>query len=47
MQRILIADDHTVVRMGIKQILSLAFPLAFIEEVANAEDLLEKVNWSA
>ena len=43
MQRILIADDHTVVRLGIKQILSIAFPLALIEDVTNAEDLLKKV----
>lgn len=43
MRRFLIADDHAVVRMGLKQILFLAFPSAVIEEVANAEDLLKKV----
>lgn len=43
MRRILIADDHTVVRRGLKQILLEAFPSAAIEEVADAEDLLKKV----
>jgi two-component system invasion response regulator UvrY len=50
MRRILIADDHTVVRKGLKQILQDAFPSAFIEEVADAEDLLKKVfteTWDA
>lgn len=41
--RFLIADDHTVVRRGLKQILLEAFPSAHIEEVADAEDLLKKV----
>lgn len=43
MRRFLIADDHTVVRRGLKQILLEAFPSAFIEEVCDAEDLLKKV----
>jgi two-component system invasion response regulator UvrY len=43
MRRFLIADDHAVVRVGLKQVLSQAFPSAIIEEVANAEDLLKKV----
>jgi len=43
MLRFLIADDHTVVRRGLKQILLEAFPSAFIEEVSDAEDLLKKV----
>ncbi|HEV3222068.1 MAG TPA: response regulator transcription factor [Puia sp.] len=43
MHRILIADDHTVVRKGLKQILQDAFPSALIEEVADAEDLLKRV----
>jgi DNA-binding NarL/FixJ family response regulator len=42
MRRFLIADDHSVVRKGLKQILSEAFPSAHIEEVTNAEDLLKK-----
>jgi len=43
MYRFLIADDHTVVRRGLKQILLEAFPSAFIEEVSDAEDLYKKV----
>lgn len=41
--RILIADDHTVVRKGLKQILLEEFRSALVEEVSNAEDLLKKV----
>jgi two-component system invasion response regulator UvrY len=43
MLRILIADDHTVVRKGLKQILLDEFPNARIEEVADAESLIKKV----
>ena len=43
MHRFLIADDHTVVRRGLKQILLEAFPSAIIEEVTDAESLLKKV----
>jgi DNA-binding NarL/FixJ family response regulator len=43
MIRILIADDHTVVRKGLKQILLEEFPSAQIEEVADTESLLSKV----
>jgi two-component system invasion response regulator UvrY len=43
MYRFLIADDHTVVRKGVKQILQDAFPSAIIEETADAEDLLKRV----
>jgi two-component system invasion response regulator UvrY len=43
MLRILIADDHTVVRKGLKQILEDQFEGIFIEEVPNAEALIEAV----
>ncbi|MGB4843458.1 MAG: response regulator transcription factor [Ferruginibacter sp.] len=43
MLRILIADDHTVVRKGLKQILLDEFPTAEIEEVPDAEELINKV----
>ena len=43
MLRILIADDHTVVRKGLRQILLDEFPTAEIEEVADAEELINKV----
>ncbi len=43
MLRILIADDHTVVRKGLRQILLDEFPSAQITEVADAEELIKKV----
>ena len=43
MLRILIADDHTVVRKGLKQILLDEFPGAEIEEVADGGELIKKV----
>lgn len=43
MLRILIADDHTVVRRGLKQILLDHFGEVFIGEVADAESLISKV----
>jgi len=43
MKRILVADDHIVVRKGLKQILLDAFPSAQIDEVGDAEDLLKKI----
>jgi two-component system, NarL family, invasion response regulator UvrY len=43
MRRFLIADDHTVVREGLRQILQDAFPSAFVDEVPDGEDLLKKV----
>jgi len=49
MIRILIADDHIIVRRGLKQILLEEFPFAFIEEVSDAEELIKKVmneEWS-
>lgn len=43
MLRILIADDHTVVRKGLKQILLEEFSNALIEEVPDAEELIKRV----
>lgn len=46
--RILIADDHTVVRKGLKQILLEAFKTAHIQEVSDAEELVKealKAQW--
>jgi two-component system, NarL family, invasion response regulator UvrY len=40
--RILIADDHTVVRKGLRQILLEAFPSALIEDVEDAESLVKQ-----
>jgi two-component system, NarL family, invasion response regulator UvrY len=43
MLRLLIADDHEVVRRGLKQILQDHFTGAFIEEVEDAEALINQV----
>ncbi len=43
MLRILIADDHTVVRKGLRQILLEEFPTAEITETADAATLFKKV----
>lgn len=43
MRRIIIADDHILIRTGLKQVLLQAFPSVYIEETDNAEDLLKKV----
>jgi len=43
MIRILIADDHLVVRWGLKKILLDEFPSAYIDEGEDAETLLTKV----
>jgi DNA-binding NarL/FixJ family response regulator len=43
MLRILIADDHTIVRKGLKQILLEEFSNAVIEEVPDAEELIKQV----
>lgn len=43
MIRILIADDHTVVRKGLRQILAEEFTDAHIEDVADAEEVIKKV----
>jgi len=40
--RILIADDHSIVRKGLKQILVEEFPFAIIEETGDAEGLVKK-----
>lgn len=41
--RILIADDHTIVREGIKMLLSDAYPLAEIVDVCDSVDLMKHV----
>ncbi len=42
MLRILIADDHEIIRKGLKQILLEEYPSAFIDEVKNAEEVINK-----
>lgn len=43
MLRILIADDHSIVRRGLKEILTEQFPSAKITEVADTASLLAKI----
>ena len=43
MIRIVVADDHTIVREGLKQILSAAGDLAVIGEAQNGHEVLERV----
>lgn len=42
--RILIADDHAIVRKGVRQLLVEKYPLATIEEVGDSEDLIARTN---
>jgi two-component system, NarL family, invasion response regulator UvrY len=42
MLRVLIADDHAIVRKGLKQLLLEEYPSAKVEEVADAESLINK-----
>lgn len=43
MKRFIIADDHAIIRYALKNILAKAFLDVYVEEVADAEDLLKKV----
>ena len=46
---ILIGDDHSVVRKGLKMILTEAYPHAFIEEAIDGADIIKKIEdkaWS-
>jgi DNA-binding NarL/FixJ family response regulator len=50
MKRILIADDHELVRRGLRQILTDEFPKLQVGEAANARDAVEAVrkqSWDA
>jgi two-component system, NarL family, invasion response regulator UvrY len=42
MKKILLADDHTIVRKGILQIIAKEFPSALLEEASTAEELIKK-----
>ena len=44
MLRILIADDHPVVRQGVKQILAEELELQQFGEARNAKEVLENVS---
>jgi DNA-binding NarL/FixJ family response regulator len=48
MQKILLADDHSLIRMGLIQILKDEYPAAEIKEVSDGESLVNEVmknNW--
>ena len=42
MLKILIADDHELLRQHLREILLEEFPLSFIEEAENGQELLKK-----
>ena len=46
MIRILVADDHTLVREGLKQILSDLPDMAVTDEASNGKEVLDKINES-
>ncbi|HEV3410833.1 MAG TPA: response regulator [Puia sp.] len=43
MIRILLADDFTIIRKGVRQILTQAYPTAQIEEVGEGEEWTDKL----
>lgn len=43
MKKILLADDHSFIRLGLTQLLRDEFPSALIREVANGADLVNEV----
>jgi two-component system invasion response regulator UvrY len=43
MIRILLADDYTIIRKGVRQILSAEYPLAQIAEIEDGEEWTEKI----
>jgi two-component system, NarL family, invasion response regulator UvrY len=43
MKRIIVADDHSYIRLGLIQILKDEFPFAEIKEIANGTDLVNAV----
>lgn len=44
MIRILLADDYTIIRKGVRQILSQAYPNVQIEEIEEGEEWTEKLH---
>jgi two-component system, NarL family, invasion response regulator UvrY len=40
--KVIIADDHSIVRKGLKQIILEEYPFAEVEEASNAEELIKK-----
>ncbi len=46
MIRILLADDYTIIRKGVRQILTQAYPNAEIEEIEEGEEWMAKLKGS-
>jgi len=44
MIRILLADDYTIIRKGVRQILMQEYPSALIEEIEDGDEWLEKLS---
>ncbi|OLY90582.1 two component transcriptional regulator, LuxR family [Cnuella takakiae] len=50
MKKIIIADDHTIVRVGMRQLIQESYPFCNVVEVDNADDLVRRVlaeDWDA
>jgi DNA-binding NarL/FixJ family response regulator len=47
MIRILLADDYTIIRKGVRQILSQAYPNVQFEEIEEGEEWTEKLHASS
>lgn len=45
--KILIADDHAIVRKGLIQLMRESYPLAMIKEVTNSLEVLDQINVQA
>jgi two-component system, NarL family, invasion response regulator UvrY len=43
MNRILVADDHSIVRFGLKNMLEASFPDCKVDEARNGEEVMERV----
>lgn len=43
MIRVLVADDHTIVRQGVRRVLGMADDIEVIGEVSNGRDLLKRI----
>lgn len=46
MKRIIIADDHSLIRKGLSQILKEEYPSAIISEVDNGESLVKEITFN-
>ena len=47
MIRVMVAEDHTIVREGIKQLIGMARDMQVVGEAANGQQLLDQLRGSA